>query len=113
MNFSTGTPFFSARRTESPVEKLNFDFQMRAYDNDLFFVFETDWKTLFSVQERTIFQYQLALFVTILAVILLFMLVTVWAKRHDRKYLKLKRDSKNLDRRIVRLISRLGLFEEF
>ena len=79
---------------------------MRAYDNDLFFVYERDWKTLFTVQEQTIFQYQLALFITILAVISLFMLVTVWAKRHDRKYLKLKRDSKNLDRRIVRLISR-------
>lgn len=65
--------------------------QMRAYDEDLLFVFDKDWKTNFDQQQAAITHYQLGLFITSLIVFISLIIGTFWLRRHDKKYLKLKK----------------------
>ena len=64
---------------------------MRAYDDDLLFVFDKDWKTNFDQQQAAITHYQLGLFITSLIVFISLIIGTFWLRRYDRKYLKLKK----------------------
>ena len=64
---------------------------MRAYDEDLLFVFDKDWKTNFDQQQATITHYQLGLFITSLIVFIFIIIGTFWLRRYDKKYLKLKK----------------------
>ena len=64
---------------------------MRAYDEDLLFVFDKDWKTNFDQQQAAITHYQLGLFITSLIVFISLIIGTFWLRRHDKKYLQLKK----------------------
>ena len=65
--------------------------QMRAYDEDLLFVFDKDWKTNFDEQQARILHYQLSLFITSLIVFIFIIIGTIWIRRYDKKYIKLKK----------------------
>ena len=78
--------------------------QLRHYDNDLWFVYEDDWKSEFEDMEKHILRYQMAL-VGILMIAFCAMMFGVWRiKRIDTKLLHLNKKAQ-LDRKIVRLIS--------
>jgi len=65
--------------------------QMRAYDEELLFVFDKDWKTNFDEQQARIIHYQLGLFITSLIVLIFLIIGTIWIRRYDKKYIQLKK----------------------